>query len=196
VPVLWLTILFAAVPAIAQTTENSTSSKKKTVATAASRRSTITPSKSVSTAARHSRNTAHEEAARGTTRVGTRRVVVTRKMVHGHWVRTTQIVHAAPGPSYQTHPDQDRYQQIQQSLASNGYFKGEANGQWGEDSVAALKQFQTDHKLVNDGKISSLSLIGLGLGPKRETAVKPVAKDAPDSIPAPMTPPVEEPSHN
>jgi hypothetical protein len=106
----------------------------------------------------------------GSARAGSRKVVVTRKLVHGKWVRTTQIVHSDPGPSYQTHPDQERYQQIQQALAAKGYFKGEANGQWGDDSVAALKQFQTERKIPNDGKISALSLIGLGLGPNRETA--------------------------
>ncbi len=32
----------------------------------------------------------------------------------------------------------------------------------------ALKRFQHDQNLVEDGKIGSLSLIALGLGPKRE----------------------------
>jgi peptidoglycan hydrolase-like protein with peptidoglycan-binding domain len=96
--------------------------------------------------------------------------VVTRKLIHGRWVRTTQVVHSQPsGPSYQTHPDTERYQQIQQALAQKGYFKGEANGTWGDDSVSALKQYQTESKIPNDGKISALSLIGLGLGPNRET---------------------------
>ncbi len=110
---------------------------------------------------------------------------MTRKLVHGKWVRTTQIVHADPGPSYQTHPDQERYQQIQQALAAKGYFKGETNGQWGDDSVAALKQFQTERKIPNDGKISALSLIGLGLGPNRETATAKSEAAAPTTQPEP-----------
>jgi hypothetical protein len=115
-----------------------------------------------------------------------RKVVVTRKKVNGRWIRVTQGVHSrSSGPSYQTHPDADRYQQIQQALADNGYFKGTVDGKWGDDSVAALKQFQTDRKIPNDGKISSLSLIGLGLGPNRETASAPPAPATPPAQPAP-----------
>jgi peptidoglycan hydrolase-like protein with peptidoglycan-binding domain len=74
------------------------------------------------------------------------------------------------GPSYQTHPTEDRYKEIQQALADKGYFKGEVNGKWGDDSVEALKRFQADKQIVNDGKISSLALIQLGLGPRHDGA--------------------------
>lgn len=73
-------------------------------------------------------------------------------------------------PSYQTHPTPERYKEIQQTLADKGYFKGEVNGIWGSDSTEALKRFQSDHKLPDDGKLNSLSLIQLGLGPKHESA--------------------------
>lgn len=92
----------------------------------------------------------------------------------------------APAPSYQTHPDPERYQQIQQALTDRGYFKGEVNGQWGDDSVDALKRFQADQKLDNDGKINSLTLIGLGLGPKHEGST--AASSVPPST-TPGTPP-------
>ena len=72
--------------------------------------------------------------------------------------------------SYQATPSPERYQEIQQALSAKGYFKGEANGEWGSDSVDALRRFQTDQKLEPDGKLGSLSLIALGLGPKRITA--------------------------
>lgn len=72
--------------------------------------------------------------------------------------------------SSQQAPTPERYKEIQASLASKGYFKGEATGEWGSDSVAALKRFQTDQNLTPDGKLNSLSLIALGLGPKRLTA--------------------------
>src|SRR6266702_2243712 len=65
------------------------------------------------------------------------------------------------GPSYQLHPNPERYQEIQKALAERGYFKGDVNGQWGDDSVEALKRFQADQKLPDDGKINALSLIGL-----------------------------------
>ena len=51
---------------------------------------------------------------------------------------------------------------------SKGYFKTEPDGNWGPASIDALKHFQHDQNLVEDGKIGSLSLIALGLGPKRE----------------------------
>jgi peptidoglycan hydrolase-like protein with peptidoglycan-binding domain len=65
-------------------------------------------------------------------------------------------------------PSQERYKEIQQALADKGYFKTEPDGNWGPASIDALKHFQRDQKLVEDGKIGSLSLIALGLGPKRE----------------------------
>jgi peptidoglycan hydrolase-like protein with peptidoglycan-binding domain len=85
--------------------------------------------------------------------------------------------------SSQQAPTPERYKEIQDSLASKGYFKGEANGQWGPDSDEALKRFQTDQNLMPDGKIGSLSLIALGLGPKRLSALsspqqKPPAETA------------------
>jgi hypothetical protein len=75
-----------------------------------------------------------------------------------------------PSRSYQQAPSPERYQEIQQALASKGFFQGASNGSWGADSVDALKRFQTSQNLTPDGKISSLSLIALGLGPKRLTA--------------------------
>ena len=72
-------------------------------------------------------------------------------------------------------PTQDRYREIQQALATKGYLKSEdATGVWNQNSVDALKRFQAEQKIESTGKINSLSLIALGLGPKHETAsVKP-----------------------
>lgn len=67
----------------------------------------------------------------------------------------------------QLQPTPQRYREIQQSLADKGYFEGPVDGVWGPSSVEALKRFQRDQKLEEDGKISSLSLIALGLGPRR-----------------------------
>ena len=80
-----------------------------------------------------------------------------------------------PAPSYQQHPDADRYQEIQKALADRGYFKGQVNGEWGDDSVDAVKRFQADQKLPDDGKINAPTLVGLGLGPKHDGAVTPPA---------------------
>ncbi|HSP67274.1 MAG TPA: peptidoglycan-binding protein [Bryobacteraceae bacterium] len=75
--------------------------------------------------------------------------------------------------SSQREPAPERYQEIQQSLAEKGYFSGPVNGTWGADSVAALKRFQRDQNIGDDGKLGSLSLIALGLGPKRGSPETP-----------------------
>jgi hypothetical protein len=74
-------------------------------------------------------------------------------------------------------PTPQRYKEIQEALAAKGYLKPEdANGAWNQASVDALKKFQAGQNLDSTGKINSLSLIALGLGPRRETpAPKPPA---------------------
>jgi peptidoglycan hydrolase-like protein with peptidoglycan-binding domain len=72
------------------------------------------------------------------------------------------------------HPTAARYRQIQQALASKGYYRGEIDGKWGPESVAALQQFQTEQGIENQGKITALALIGLGLGPKHKHTTIPV----------------------
>jgi hypothetical protein len=69
-------------------------------------------------------------------------------------------------------PTPERYREIQQALADKGFFKGAIDGNWGADSVQALKDFQQSANLDVDGKLGALSLIELGLGPKRSYASK------------------------
>jgi hypothetical protein len=69
----------------------------------------------------------------------------------------------------QTAPSPDRYREIQGALAAKGYLKPEdATGTWNQNSSDALKKFQTEQNLESSGKINSLSLIALGLGPHRD----------------------------
>jgi Putative peptidoglycan binding domain len=105
---------------------------------------------------------------------------------HSHGKRGHGSHAVQRGPSFQTVPTPERYQEIQSALASHGFYKGEANGTWGPDSVEALKAFQTSQNLPNDGKISSLSLIGLGLGPAHSYPGGTVP--APTQSPASSTP--------
>lgn len=95
---------------------------------------------------------------------------------------------AAPVRSLvQGQPVPERYKEIQQALASKGYYQGEISGQWGPDSIDSLKRFQAEQNLTADGKLNSLSLIALGLGPKRTlTAQAAPLRQAP-SLP-PQTP--------
>ncbi len=100
----------------------------------------------------------------------------------GRSIRGRRLAHAAPVPSYQLHPDPERYQTIQKALADRGYFKGDPNGTWGDDSTDAMRRFQADQKIDNDGKIDALSLISLKLGPKHDgtTAAEPKLPSASD----------------
>lgn len=70
----------------------------------------------------------------------------------------------------QPQPTEDRYREIQQALASRGYLQREPAGDWKADCEEALKRFQKDQNLPPNGRITSLSLIALGLGPKRDSA--------------------------
>lgn len=79
-------------------------------------------------------------------------------------------------PPRQQTPSQERYREIQQALADQGYFTGEVNGIWNTNSVEALKRFQADKSLVVDGKLGSLTIIALGLGPQRTAASSIEAK--------------------
>ena len=74
---------------------------------------------------------------------------------------------AATWRNRQLTPTPERYKEIQQALAAKGYLSPEqANGAWNDSSTEALRKFQTDQNLDGNGKINSLSLIALGLGPK------------------------------
>jgi hypothetical protein len=70
----------------------------------------------------------------------------------------------------QQQPSADRYREIQQALVDKGYLQREPTGVWGAESADALKRFQADQKIDGNGKLNSLTLIALGLGPKRDTA--------------------------
>jgi peptidoglycan hydrolase-like protein with peptidoglycan-binding domain len=72
-------------------------------------------------------------------------------------------------------PSADRYKEIQSALAAKGYLSPEdATGTWNAASAEAMKKFQSEQNLDASGKINSLSLIALGLGPKREAVPPPV----------------------
>jgi Putative peptidoglycan binding domain len=67
-------------------------------------------------------------------------------------------------------PSPERYKEIQAALVSKGYLPpDQATGQWNDASVDALKRFQADQKIDSNGRINSLSLIALGLGPKHDS---------------------------
>jgi peptidoglycan hydrolase-like protein with peptidoglycan-binding domain len=91
-------------------------------------------------------------------------------MRSAHATRATHPAQKAPRRSAAWHPGQtaptaDRYKEIQEALAKKGYLHGEADGVWNQDSADALRRFQQDQNLEASGKLDSLSIIALGLGP-------------------------------
>ena len=144
--------------------------------------------KSAKTASAHTTTSAHSRSAAGYSTARTVRYVRNR---NGKLVRV--VSRSAPGPSYQLHPDPERYQQIQQALADKGYFKGEVNGVWGDDSEDALRRFQMDQKMDDaDGHLTALTLIGLGLGPKHDHDLSTAPTPAP--LPAAPAPSISLPA--
>ncbi|SPE32223.1 Peptidoglycan-binding domain 1 protein [Candidatus Sulfopaludibacter sp. SbA3] len=68
-------------------------------------------------------------------------------------------------------PTPERYKEIQDALVAKGYLKPEdVGGGWNQNSMDALKRFQSEQNIDSSGKINSLSLIALGLGPKHDSS--------------------------
>lgn len=101
-------------------------------------------------------------------------------------------VAAATWRGRQMAPTPERYKEIQQALVDRGYLKSQPNGVWDAESSAALMQFQTDQKLTPTGKLSSASLIALGLGPK--TADGTATPPAPAAVPQAVVPAAPSPA--
>ncbi|HYA18828.1 MAG TPA: peptidoglycan-binding protein [Bryobacteraceae bacterium] len=126
--------------------------------------------------------------AAGTTAAATKKAPATKT---GTATKKTYKSAKKNGPPAQTWrnrqlaPTASRYKEIQQALADKGYLKTEPNGVWDAQSEEALKRFQTDRNLPPTGKITSQSLIGLGLGPK-----------PPEPITAPPQPDTPPPATN
>ncbi len=130
--------------------------------------------------ASHRTSTAHKSTASTHKRISPSRKSTTASRKRTSSKRRT----ATTWRNRQTAPTPERYKEIQAALVSRGFLDGEAaNGSWGASSVEALKRFQTSQNIDANGKINSLSLIALGLGPKREAAAKPQAAPAPEQHP-------------
>jgi peptidoglycan hydrolase-like protein with peptidoglycan-binding domain len=155
--------------------KTATSAKTKAVPHAAASAKTGTTKKSVSKSVTAKSAAGRPAASKAASKTGTksRRTVARR-------------------PPTQQQPSVDRYKEIQQALADKGYFQGPVDGAWNPGSVEALKRFQKDQNLDPDGKIGSLSLIALGLGPKRGVAAAQAVKSGDDPLPS-DPPPVAQP---
>jgi peptidoglycan hydrolase-like protein with peptidoglycan-binding domain len=129
------------------------SKSKKSSSKATSSKSTSKPASSKSASAKKSTSKSSTKRASSRKRSSGKKTVARRS------------------PSQRT-PSLERYREIQQALQAKGYFGGETDGKWGSSSIDALKKFQQDQSLEPTGKINSLSLIALGLGPKYEKSAE------------------------
>lgn len=103
--------------------------------------------------------------------------------------RTTRRRSAtATKPRVPLQPSAERLTEVQTALAGAGYLQAAPTGKWDDSSIAAMKRFQEEHSIPATGKINSLSLIALGLGPKRGPAPGNTSVLAPSPA---ETPPAE-----
>jgi peptidoglycan hydrolase-like protein with peptidoglycan-binding domain len=70
---------------------------------------------------------------------------------------------------------------VQQALHSAGVYGGAVDGAWGQDSEAALQQFQQTHSLQVTGQMNPATAQALGLDPDRLLQIAP---------PQPQPPPI------
>ena len=135
--------------------------------------------------------TAKHPAARGVQPTNTRYNTAANSRTRRPQVATSRgyVRPKVYAPPVQMLPSQDRYREIQNSLAQKGYLRSEPNGAWDGDTVDAMKRFQHDQNLDADGKINSLSLIALGLGPKRVVSASTLAPAVANPQPPTVNPP-------
>jgi peptidoglycan hydrolase-like protein with peptidoglycan-binding domain len=99
--------------------------------------------------------------------------------------KTTVRKRAPARPPTQQQPTPERNREIQQALIDKGYLQDLPTGVWGPQSSDALKRFQADQQLQPTGKLDSLSLIRLGLGPKRQALTPASLPNSPESTAKP-----------
>ena len=154
---LQLCALLGAITAWVCTAQGAIPQKKKAPAKAAQ----SAPVHSTPATARKSSPSSHSAAGKSTTGVKTASSRSAR----------TPVAPKTTWRNRQMAPAPERYREIQDALVSKGYLRAEdANGAWNPASTEALKRFQGEQSLDSSGKINALSLIALGLGPKRDTA--------------------------
>lgn len=140
--------------------------------TAASR--TVTPYKAPATRARAQVQQPQYN------RYGNRRQLATRTPVRQ---QPRPVYHPVPMV-----PSTERTKEIQSALSQKGYLTGEPSGTWDPDSTAAMKRFQKEQNLEADGRLNSVSLIALGLGPKRTLTASTTPTSSTIAAPAPSKP--------
>jgi hypothetical protein len=169
-------------PVPAPSTKSKAASKSKT----SSKSKTASKSKAAAGTSKTAKSSAH----RSTTAKSGKSSKSKTAAKHG---KTSNSASAAAWRSRQLAPTPERYKEIQSALVQRGYLKKDASGVWDADSADAMRRFQQDQSLDATGKLNSLSLIALGLGPKHPApAPAPAAPAATPTAPVaiPTAPPV------
>jgi murein L,D-transpeptidase YcbB/YkuD len=148
-----------------------------------------TAARSVATGKAGSSKTGVKPAATATRTATAPRTTSARATATRNTASKSKKVVVARRPPTQQQPSGDRYREIQQALADKGYYQGTLDGNWRPDSSDALKRFQREQNLEADGKIGALSLMALGLGPKRGMASAQTTKTADAAVDPPVTQP-------
>lgn len=91
-------------------------------------------------------------------------------------------------------PTPDRISEIQSALTRGGYYKGDPNGKWDSDTVAAMQKFQSANGLDSTGKLDAPTLQKLGLGSdiagvSAPRPVVPKLAPSPSTTPSPASKP-------
>ena len=94
-------------------------------------------------------------------------------------------------PTYvgQQRPAPERIQEIERALIEKGYLTGEPDVNWDQATTDGLRRFQQSQNLYADGRLSSMSLIALGLGARQNRVAGAPAAIAPVITPDPVVRP-------
>lgn len=162
---LFTAALFLVLPGAPCAEPKKTPPKKTTSAT---KKSTAT--KKAGTSTKKSSTPAKKSAATTKKSAGSsqKKVAAARKQTG----RKKAVQTSSGSTRRQQAPSADRYREIQQALAKRGFLKSEPTGVWDTAASEAMRQFQESNNLKASGKVDSLSLIALGLGPKHTVAAK------------------------
>jgi lipoprotein-anchoring transpeptidase ErfK/SrfK len=71
---------------------------------------------------------------------------------------------------------------LQDALRAEGFFDGASDGQFGDSTVAAVRQYQTERELFVDGVVGRESAIDLGIWPDEESLVVRTPPPAPGAV--------------
>jgi peptidoglycan hydrolase-like protein with peptidoglycan-binding domain len=117
------------------------------------------------------KHAAADKSVKSSSKSGGRKVYTSRKK------SSRKRTAVARQPARPVVPSSDRYREIQEALAKKGYLTTPPTGAWDQNAQDAMRKFQADQNLSVSGKLSSRSLIALGLG-------SPTAAVPPASSPA------------